>query len=46
MLVGTARKVLIADIMLAVYINSVAVHTAFGEQSMFEQDVGAEAGHD
>jgi hypothetical protein len=46
MLLGAARKVLMADIMLVASVISVGLHTAFGEHSIFEQDVGAEAGHD
>lgn len=41
-MLGAARKVLIADIMLVASEG----HTPFGEHSIFEQDVGAEAGHD
>ena len=46
MLLGAARKVLMAEFMLVACANSAAVHTPFGEHSIFEQDVGAEAGHD
>jgi hypothetical protein len=46
MLLGAARKVLMAEFMLDACVISVALHTPFGEHSIFEQDVGAEAGHD